>query len=108
MASLSRYTPVVGSVSGDAFAILPPALESLHCLRRTSGTWFAPPSHSGKGGDDLARGFDCSHSAHEDIHFSAENDDELFRKVQEHRDQYHSEISDDQLRQLVSSGAYDE
>jgi predicted small metal-binding protein len=56
----------------------------------------------------VARGFDCSHSAHADIHFSAENDDELFRKVQEHRDQYHAEISDDQLRQMVSTGAYDE
>jgi predicted small metal-binding protein len=69
---------------------------------------LALPRHWERGDTNVARGFDCSHSAHADIHFSAENDDELFRKVQDHRDQYHAEISDDQLREMVSTGAYDE
>jgi predicted small metal-binding protein len=56
----------------------------------------------------LARALDCQHSAHDDMHFSAENDDELFRKLREHRDQYHTEISDDEIQQMISTSAYDE
>jgi predicted small metal-binding protein len=56
----------------------------------------------------MARALDCRHSAHEGMHFSAQNDDELFRKVQEHRNQYHTEISDDDIKQLISTSAYDE
>jgi hypothetical protein len=54
------------------------------------------------------RAFDCVHEAHEDIHFSAQNDEELVDQIRQHRDQYHPEISDDQIREFVSSGAYDE
>ena len=54
------------------------------------------------------RAFDCIHEAHEDVHFSAENDEELVSQIRQHRDQYHSEISDDQIREMVTAGAYDE
>jgi hypothetical protein len=54
------------------------------------------------------RGFDCSHESHEDIHFSAENDEALIEQIRQHRDEYHREISDDQIREMVMSGAYDE
>jgi hypothetical protein len=54
------------------------------------------------------RALDCVHDAHEDIHFTAESDDDLIRQVREHRDQYHPEISDDDIQNLVAANAYDE
>jgi hypothetical protein len=54
------------------------------------------------------RAFDCVHEKHEDMHFMAETDDELMAKVRAHRDEYHPELSDDDLRQVVAQGAYDE
>jgi hypothetical protein len=36
------------------------------------------------------------------------SDEELIARVQEHRDQYHNEMTDDQINELVASGAYDE
>ncbi len=54
------------------------------------------------------RAFDCVHESHEDIHFSAANDEELIEQIQQHRDQYHAEIGDDQIREMVTAGAYDE
>ena len=52
------------------------------------------------------RAFDCVHEAHEDVHFSAENDDALVEQIRQHRDQYHPEIGDEQIREMVSAGAY--
>jgi hypothetical protein len=54
------------------------------------------------------RAFDCSHEAHEDIHFTAENDEGLIQQIREHRDQYHPEISDEQIREMVTADAYEE
>ena len=55
------------------------------------------------------RALDCrAPGAHDDMHFTAENDPELIAKIQQHRDQYHTEITDDQIRELVTSSAYDE
>jgi hypothetical protein len=54
------------------------------------------------------RAFDCVHEAHEDIHFSAENDEGLIEQIRQHRDEYHREISDEQIREMVTAGAYDE
>ena len=54
------------------------------------------------------RAFDCVHEAHEDVHFSAQNDEELVDQIRQHRDQFHAEISDDQIREMVTAGAYDE
>ena len=54
------------------------------------------------------RAFDCIHEAHEDVHFSAENDEDLVSQIRQHRDQYHPEISDDQIREMVTADAYDE
>ena len=54
------------------------------------------------------RGMDCSHETHEDVHFSAASDEELISQVQQHRDQYHPEMSDGDVRQIVAQNAYDE
>ena len=55
------------------------------------------------------RAMDCSDpGTHEDVHFAAENDDELFKKIQQHRDEYHQEMTDDEIKQMISTDAYDE
>lgn len=56
----------------------------------------------------MARALDCIHEAHEDMHFSASNDDELLQQVLEHRDEKHPELSDDDMRGIVSANAHDE
>ncbi len=54
------------------------------------------------------RAFDCSHESHEDVHFSAEDDEVLVDQIRQHRDGYHQEMSDEQIREMVAAGAYDE
>ncbi len=56
----------------------------------------------------MARALDCRDAAHDDIHFSGSDDDDLVRQVLAHRDEYHQEMSDKDVRQVVSQGAYDE
>ena len=54
------------------------------------------------------RAFDCSHDSHEDVHFTADSDEGLIEKIRQHRDEYHQEISDEQIREMVTASAYDE
>jgi hypothetical protein len=54
------------------------------------------------------RGMDCVHDAHEDMHFTADTDDELFEQVRQHRDEHHPEITDDQIREMVAANSYEE
>ncbi len=55
------------------------------------------------------RAMDCSDPGnHDDIHFTAENDEELIGKIQQHRDEYHQGMSDEEIRQMISANAYDE
>lgn len=55
------------------------------------------------------RALDCrAPGTHDDMHITAGSDEELIARVQEHRDQYHDEITDDQIKDLVASSAYDE
>jgi hypothetical protein len=54
------------------------------------------------------RGLDCIHDAHEDMHFSANDDDGLVEQVRRHRDEHHPEMSDDDVRNIVAQNAYDE
>ena len=55
------------------------------------------------------RALDChAPGTHDDTHTTAGSDEELIARVQEHRDQYHDEITDDQIKELVASSAYDE
>ena len=56
----------------------------------------------------MGRGLDCQHEAHDDVHFSASDDEDLERQVLTHRDEYHPEMNDDDVRQVVSANAYDE
>ena len=54
------------------------------------------------------RALDCSHPSHDDVPFTGADDDDLIRQVQQHRDEYHTEMSDDDVRQVVAQNAYDE
>jgi hypothetical protein len=54
------------------------------------------------------RALDCVHEAHEDMHFTGADDDDLVRQVKQHRDQYHPEMTDEQARETVMANAYDE
>ncbi len=63
------------------------------------------PTH---GGGTMTRALDCRHEAHDDVHLTADNDDELLAKVMQHRDEVHQDLSDDDIRGIVSSGAYSE
>jgi hypothetical protein len=54
------------------------------------------------------RAMDCIHPAHDDIHFTAATDDDLFEQVKLHRDEYHPELTDDQLRDAIAQSVYDE
>ena len=54
------------------------------------------------------RAMDCVHDDHEDMHFTGADDDELAQRIMEHRDQFHPELGDDQVRELIAANAYDE
>jgi hypothetical protein len=54
------------------------------------------------------RAIDCNHPAHEEMHFTGANDDELVDQLMRHRDDYHPEITDEQVRETVAQSAYDE
>jgi hypothetical protein len=54
------------------------------------------------------RAFDCIHEGHADVHFTAETDEALIEQIRQHRDQFHTEISDEQIREMVTASAYDE
>jgi len=55
------------------------------------------------------RALDCrAPGTHDDMHITAGSDEELIDRVQDHRDQYHADMTDDQIKELVASGAYDE
>jgi hypothetical protein len=54
------------------------------------------------------RALDCVHEAHDDMHFTAETDEDLIEKVRQHRDEFHREMTDDQIREHVAANAYDE
>jgi hypothetical protein len=54
------------------------------------------------------RALDCVHDAHDDIHFTADTDDGLIDQVKQHRDEFHPDMTDDEVREIVAEGAYDE
>jgi hypothetical protein len=54
------------------------------------------------------RAMDCKHEAHDDIHFTGSTDDDLFEQVTRHRDEYHPEMTDDQIREVIAQSSYDE
>jgi hypothetical protein len=54
------------------------------------------------------RALDCVHEAHDDIHFTAGTDDGLIDQVKQHRDEFHPDMTDDEVREIVAEGAYDE
>jgi hypothetical protein len=54
------------------------------------------------------RAMDCTHPVHKEMHFTAATDDELFEQMSKHRDEYHMELTDDELRETIAQTAYDE
>jgi hypothetical protein len=54
------------------------------------------------------RAYDCIHPDHEDMHFTATTDEELIQQLLRHRDEYHPQVTDDEIRQSVMQDAYDE
>ena len=54
------------------------------------------------------RAMDCIHEAHDDIHFTAETDDDLVEQIRRHRDEHHPELTDEQVQEIVAANAYDE
>lgn len=54
------------------------------------------------------RALDCVHPAHEDMHATAENDEQLIEKVRQHIAQAHPDMSPDQATEIVRESAYDE
>ena len=56
----------------------------------------------------MGRGMDCQHDTHDDVHFSGSDDQDLEGQVRQHRDEYHPEMSDDDVKQIVAANAYDE
>ncbi len=59
--------------------------------------------------DGIMRAMDCrAPGTHEDIHFTAGSDGDLVNQVRAHRDEYHADITDEQIDELVTSSAYDE
>ena len=54
------------------------------------------------------RALDCIHDNHQDMHFTAADDDALTQRIREHRDEYHPDITDEQITEMVSQSAYDE
>jgi hypothetical protein len=57
------------------------------------------------------RGFDCvaPDGTHDPMHFEAEDDEGIIEQAKGHVAEYHSALGlgEDQLRQMVSQGAYD-
>jgi hypothetical protein len=41
------------------------------------------------------------------MRITGETDDDLLREVMKHRDQYHPDVTDDQIRSSVMQNAYD-
>ena len=54
------------------------------------------------------RAVDCVHPAHPDLHATAETDEELEQKVRAHIASTHPDMSPDEAKQIVATGAYDE
>jgi len=53
------------------------------------------------------RALDCS-QGHDTIHFSAETDEELMRKVREHAAEAHPELGEEQLQGMFAQLVHDE
>ena len=55
------------------------------------------------------RAMDCKdQSSHDDMHLTASTDEGLLEQVKRHRDEYHPDLTDDQLAEIVAQSAYDE
>jgi hypothetical protein len=55
------------------------------------------------------RALDCSDpSTHsQDMHFTAEDDEQLFTKIKKHASEYHPQMTDEGIRDVIVSNAYD-
>jgi len=56
--------------------------------------------------EPTTRAFDCLDPMHEEAHFTAESDAVLTDKVLRHFAEYHPEVAEDAVRQMVGTGTY--
>ena len=62
---------------------------------------------NGSAGEELAtRAFDCLDPMHEEAHFTAESDAVLTDKVLRHFAEYHPDVDEEAVRQLVGTRTY--
>lgn len=54
------------------------------------------------------RALDCIHPAHEDMHATAETDEELEQKVRQHISEVHPDMRPDDASEIVAQNAYNE
>jgi hypothetical protein len=54
------------------------------------------------------RAVDCIHPSHEDMHVTADTDEELVEKVRAHIGEAHPDMAPEQASEIVAQGAYDE
>ncbi len=54
------------------------------------------------------RGLDCVHPAHDDVHVTADTDEELEQIVRQHISELHPDMTPDQAMEIVAQNAYDE
>ena len=56
----------------------------------------------------MTRALDCIDPSHDDVHATAENDEELINVVRQHIQDAHPDMNPEQAVEIVSQGAYDE
>jgi hypothetical protein len=54
------------------------------------------------------RAWDCKDPAHGEMHITGQDNDDLMMKAKQHRDEYHMDMTDEQIEAAVTSDAYDE
>jgi hypothetical protein len=63
---------------------------------------------NGSAGEELntVRAFDCVDPMHEEAHFTSETDAVLTEKVLRHFAEYHPDVAEEAVRQMVGTRAY--
>ena len=54
------------------------------------------------------RAIDCKEPPHDEMHFTGATDDEIVDQLMRHRDEYHPQVTDDQIQESVRQAAYEE
>ena len=52
--------------------------------------------------EDQMRGFNCVDPSHDRVEFTGADDEDLFRNIKEHTTQAHPQLTDSQIREMIS------